>query len=124
MAEYDGGTVPEGKPPRRSFSVFANQIWRCKRRQRVRTCAARADGGDQEPPSWESPDLLLAVLPAMSPLDCSMAVKALALMPDSAVTIPPLPKVVSKLPAWACATLTPNTSPVPSSRASTVSIDD
>jgi hypothetical protein len=71
----------------------------------------------------ENPDLLLAVIPAMSPLDCSMAAKAMTLMQDSAVTIPPLPKIVSKLPAWDCATSTPNKIPVPSSRAIHVGID-
>ena len=43
------------------------------------------------------------VTTAMSPLDCSIAVNGLTLPPPPArlmVTIPSMPKVVSRLPAW------------------------
>src|SRR5580692_6119693 len=53
-----------------------------------------------------------AVTTAILPLDCSMAVSGLTLTPPKfVVTVPPVPKAGSKLPAWACAKLTPNVSP-------------
>jgi hypothetical protein len=49
------------------------------------------------------PVLLSPVTTAMLPLDCSKAVRVVAVTPRFAVTVPPVPKVVSRLPAWACA---------------------
>src|ERR1039458_3421084 len=47
------------------------------------------------PLGLESPSLLKPVTTAMSPLDCSIAVKVLRFWPMLVVTIPPVPKVVS-----------------------------
>ena len=57
------------------------------------------------------PLLFSPVTTAMLPLDCSIAVKVVAVTPRFAVTVPPLPKVVSRAPAWAYAELEPNARP-------------
>lgn len=49
------------------------------------------------------PVLLSPVTTAILPLDCWKAVRVVAVTPRFAVTVPPVPKVVSRLPAWACA---------------------
>src|SRR5271157_3230867 len=62
------------------------------------------------------------VTTAMLPLDCSMAVSGLTLTPPKVVvTVPPVPKVGSRLPGawppivWACAELTLNKRPIANS---------
>jgi hypothetical protein len=60
------------------------------------------------------PVSLSPVTIAMLPLDCSKAVKVVAVTPRFAVTVPPVPKVVSRVRAWACAKLAPNARPTAS----------
>src|SRR5580700_7642932 len=61
------------------------------------------------------------VTTAMLPLDCSTAVSGLTLTPPKfVVTVPPVPKVGSSVPAcppidWACTKLTPNMRPIANS---------
>jgi hypothetical protein len=53
----------------------------------------------------------------MSPLDCSKAPNPATPSAKLVVTVPPVPKVVSRLPAWAWAELTPNAKQIANSPA-------